>query len=647
MARVVDVIEQVAAGLDHAHRHGIIHRDVKPANVLIDREGRALLSDFGVARIVESTQQLTGTGVGVGTPTYMSPEQGQGRTVDRRSDVYSLGVVLYEMLTGKVPYEGETPLAVVWKHVHEPLPLPRQVQPSIPEAVERVLLKALAKAPEDRFQTTAELAHALKDAVRQTEHPPARKEPSPTLVGVAPAGGPVAPSGLRRLWWIIPLLLVVVVGGGLLLRIPAILLGEGPEPTRTKVLPTPTQGAPVSTPTIPVAALVPTMTLVPAPTSVPSTPFVCDDPLGCLEVPPDEPIRLGYLLVLKGPDQALGTDAWRGAEIARADQGRLLGHEIILAGEDDGCNADVTEAAALRLRGDASMVAIIGPSCSSGARVAVPILSDAGFTIVSPSNTAPELTDPASHAAGYLRVPASDIFQAGTAAQFAAKYLEVRRAATVHVPGDTYSTGIAAEFERAFTELGGRVTATGEITFGAADAKPLVERLASSPPQLTYFPLFSTEGALLAIAVRETPGLENQFLMGTDASLTNDFLKAAGSAAEGIYLTSPTINYDNPNYQRLLGLYWSRFGEKPTAFYHAHAYDAARLIFAAIERSALVEPDGALHIGRQALRDALYAIRDFQGLTGTLTCQPNGDCGEPRYDVLQVKNGEFVRVDWQ
>ena len=167
--QTADIIDQVADALDYAHEQGIIHRDVKPANILMDRAKWALLTDFGLAKMVEGSQQLTGSGVGVGTPAYMAPEQGKGQLVDARADIYSLGVVLYEMLTGRVPYEAETPLAVVLKHVTEPLTLPRSIKPGIPEAVELVVLHALTKDPADRYQSAGKMAAALCAAVQNAQ----------------------------------------------------------------------------------------------------------------------------------------------------------------------------------------------------------------------------------------------------------------------------------------------------------------------------------------------------------------------------------------------------------------------------------------------------------------------------------------------
>lgn len=139
------IISQIGDALDYAHSKGLIHRDIKPSNILLDERGNCLLTDFGIAKIYEATAKFTKTGGLIGTPNYMSPEQGSGERVDRRTDIYSLGVVLYEMVTGQVPFRAETPVAVVLKHIQAPLPPPRTLNPSLPEAIERVVLKALAK----------------------------------------------------------------------------------------------------------------------------------------------------------------------------------------------------------------------------------------------------------------------------------------------------------------------------------------------------------------------------------------------------------------------------------------------------------------------------------------------------------------------
>ena len=157
------MLVSVARALDYSHSQGIIHRDIKPANILLTSSGQPMLSDFGIAKILitDETLDLTTTGVGIGTPEYMAPEQAMGQTVDARADVYALGVVLYEMITGRKPFRADTPMAVIIKQVHDPLPLPREFVNNLPDTVERVIIKALAKKPEDRYQDMGAFAAAL------------------------------------------------------------------------------------------------------------------------------------------------------------------------------------------------------------------------------------------------------------------------------------------------------------------------------------------------------------------------------------------------------------------------------------------------------------------------------------------------------
>ncbi len=161
----VEYFTQIAEALQYAHEHGVIHRDVKPSNVLLGDGKQGYLTDFGIAKLAAGSSNFTSTGAVIGTPAYMSPEQCSGLPADQRSDIYSLGIVLYEMLTGRVPYQAETPVAVVMMHVTEPLPLPRSINPTIPEPVERNILRALAKDPDHRFQSAKEFADTLRAAV--------------------------------------------------------------------------------------------------------------------------------------------------------------------------------------------------------------------------------------------------------------------------------------------------------------------------------------------------------------------------------------------------------------------------------------------------------------------------------------------------
>lgn len=190
---VTRILGPIGSALDYAHARGVVHRDVKPSNILLARDGTPVLSDFGLAKMMGSLPRLTTTGTTVGTPEYMSPEQAEGATVGPSSDLYSLATVAYEMLTGQVPFSADTPLAVLLAHVHRPLPLPRDVNPALSPAVEEVLLKGLAKGPAARYATASELVAAMTEAGRGIPAPagppaPAAAPAQPTATAAAPSG---------------------------------------------------------------------------------------------------------------------------------------------------------------------------------------------------------------------------------------------------------------------------------------------------------------------------------------------------------------------------------------------------------------------------------------------------------------------------
>jgi eukaryotic-like serine/threonine-protein kinase len=167
----VRIITDVGKALAYAHSRGVVHRDVKPANIIIDKGNRVVLTDFGLAKIT-SGPQFTTTGALVGTPAYMSPEQGVGQQGDARSDIYSLGAVFYQLVTGRFPFIAETPIATVFKHINAPLPWPRTINPDIPEELERILVLLLEKNPDNRYQTADEMVNDLEKFKKALEKIP-------------------------------------------------------------------------------------------------------------------------------------------------------------------------------------------------------------------------------------------------------------------------------------------------------------------------------------------------------------------------------------------------------------------------------------------------------------------------------------------
>src|ERR671925_861396 len=179
----IDYARQILAAVGFAHRHGIVHRDIKPHNVVVDADGRLKVTDFGIAR--SGASQMTEVGSIIGTAQYLSPEQARGAPVDQRSDVYSVGIVLYEMLTGKVPFTGDTPLEIAMKHLSEvPVP-PSELRDDVPDDLDLVVLRALAKDPEDRYQSAEEMDADLARVAKGLSVSPETEEAATTVLAGA------------------------------------------------------------------------------------------------------------------------------------------------------------------------------------------------------------------------------------------------------------------------------------------------------------------------------------------------------------------------------------------------------------------------------------------------------------------------------
>lgn len=364
--------------------------------------------------------------------------------------------------------------------------------------------------------------------------------------------------------------------------------------------------------------------------------------LGAVDVAPGDPILIGAAQAISGDTASLGTDQQRAIEIAIADRdGELLGHELELQAEDDECAAEGGTTSAQRLVAEPQLVAVIGTSCSGAAVPAAEILAEEGILMISASNTSPALTsdlegnEGESHQDTYFRTAHNDIVQGQAAANFAFEELGAQTAATIH-DGDPYTEGLATAFETSFTELGGEVVVATAVNKGDTDMRPVLTEVSAANPDLVFFPIFQPEADFIAAQSNEFPELEDTSkLMGADGLLSDTFIVLPDT--EDMYFSGPATPTGSA-YEEFVQKYEDEFGEGPIQAFHAHAYDAANLLFDAIEAVAVEDEDGTLHIDRQALLDEVGGTSGFEGLTGTLTCDDFGDCADPVIDVVQ--NGQ-------
>ena len=369
-------------------------------------------------------------------------------------------------------------------------------------------------------------------------------------------------------------------------------------------------------------------------------PYACADPMGCISVGNGASIQIATLLTMSGPDKAYGIDAVRGVEIAIADKKQVFGHSVQLIKADDLCTEAGGKNGATQLAAKPDIVSVIGTTCSSAAVPAAEILSKANMELISPSSTAPSLTDPATHQPGFLRSIYNDKAQGKAVAEFAFNVLGTHRMVTVH-DGTAYPKQLQQAACDSFKQLGGECI----LQFDLSSGTPILDELKAVAPQnpdVIYFPLYTEDGVALMKAIPQA-GLRDPALISSDGLLSTDFLQKAGTATEGMYLSGPADVKESTSF---VDKYKARYGEAPIASYHLQGYDAAMMLFAAIEKVAIASSSGdnSISIPRQALREALYGTRGLQGLSGLLSCSPTGDCAQPNIDIFQVVDQAFKPI---
>jgi branched-chain amino acid transport system substrate-binding protein len=380
------------------------------------------------------------------------------------------------------------------------------------------------------------------------------------------------------------------------------------------------------------------------------------DEFGCVEIAAGDPIQLASLLSISGDTAFLGTDSNHGVELAidylddafDGTPGQLLGHDVTLQQEDDGCSAEGGQAGATALAANPDIVAVIGTSCSSAALgVADTILGDKGILLFSPSNTNPGLTSEEAHQAFYARTAHNDKIQGAIVADFVFTELGIDTAATIN-DESPYADGLAAAFRDNFEALGGTITDTEQVSSSDTDLGPVFTNIAATDPGVVYGPNFNP-----VCALSYTQGSDilakGTVQIGSDGCLESSFLDTVGAPIAGAdyYASSPdTSAYQSGAFYKdeYLPAYEDQYG-KPTAVFNAHAYDATNVLFDAIEAVAVDDGSGNLTISRTALKDAVLATSGYEGMTGTITCTPLGDCatdvtiGIFEYDHWPVEGG--------
>lgn len=365
---------------------------------------------------------------------------------------------------------------------------------------------------------------------------------------------------------------------------------------------------------------------------------------GKVVVKPGEKIKIAVATDLTNAIPEFGLDIAQGAQTALSflnEKGGIKGFEVEMFVEDDRCTGDDATTVANRVASDPQVVAVVGHICSGATVAASNVYEEARIVMVSPSATAEEVTSRGLTVIN--RVAPLDAVQGVYDANFIYKILGARKIAVLH-DNDTYGLGLARAVADEFKRLGGEVVAFEGINPDDQDYRSILTPLVALEPEVIFFGGYEQQAVLLAPQKNDV-GLQNAIFFGPDGIFGQAFIDGAGAAAEGTYASfPPQLVYEDwdARYEELFGINPTKDFLGP---FHYHAADAAGLIFAALEKVAEVDADGNLVIDREALIKAVRETKDYEGLTGTLTCNEKGDCGATVFAIYVVEDGEFVPVE--
>lgn len=383
------------------------------------------------------------------------------------------------------------------------------------------------------------------------------------------------------------------------------------------------------------------------PTKAPAAeaPAPAADMTGKVVIAPGQTIRIGGSFALTGPIPDPGKDIRQAAEVAVDDLNEMGGVEgflFELVAEDGACSGDQGTVVGNKFAADPTIVAVTGGTCSGETFGLTPALAEARIPFVSPSATNPAVVSAECDVCN--RVALSDALQGVVDADYVFNELGLKKVAAMHDNSD-YGKGLAEIFQNRILELGGEVTNFEGVQVGDTDFRAALAKIGANAPEFIFFGGYSTEAALVAQQMKETPGLENAKFMSDDGAYTQQYLEAAGAAAEGTYMSFVAGAEAEEANATFDAKYMDKFGVSPDDLgpFHGQSYDSVMVIATAIKAVAVKDGDN-LVIDREALLGAIRGVSGLVGLTGTLSCNEIGECGAGGVQIFQVTGGEFVQV---